>query len=192
MQHRNKNDRGQVGIGTLIVFIAMVLVAAIAAGVLINTAGFLQTKSQATGQQSAAQVSNRIQVVSAYGNVSANDRVDLVNISVMRSAGADNINVTKATINWIGPQKATTLTWGATAGAKKFSTEQIAGDDKVLKAKDTRIKVVLNATAVQGDGDGLVAGDQVSLTITTQYGSKTPVLLSVPESLTNKKAVKLT
>ncbi|MFB6134859.1 MAG: archaellin/type IV pilin N-terminal domain-containing protein [Halanaeroarchaeum sp.] len=66
----SKGDHGQVGIGTLIVFIAMVLVAAIAAGVLINTAGFLQSSAQETGEESSAQVTNQLQVIAATGQVS--------------------------------------------------------------------------------------------------------------------------
>jgi flagellin FlaA/flagellin FlaB len=56
----------------------MVLVAAIAAGVLINTAGFLQSSAEQTGQESSAQVTNQIQVASKVGTVAGGSSSDTV------------------------------------------------------------------------------------------------------------------
>jgi flagellin-like protein len=64
-----RKKRAEMGVGTLIIFIAMLLVAAVAAGVLIQTAGSLQEKSLATGQQSRSQISTNARVI----EVSATD-----------------------------------------------------------------------------------------------------------------------
>ncbi|MDL0119392.1 flagellin [Halobacterium salinarum] len=187
----DEDERGQVGIGTLIVFIAMVLVAAIAAGVLINTAGYLQSKGSATGEEASAQVSNRINIVSAYGNVNS-EKVDYVNLTVRQAAGADNINLTKSTIQWIGPDKATTLTYSSNSPSslgEKFTTESIKGNNAdVLVEQSDRIKVIMYASGVSST---LGSGEEVQLTVTTQYGSKTTYWAHVPESLKDKNAVKL-
>jgi len=190
----DEDERGQVGIGTLIVFIAMVLVAAIAAGVLINTAGFLQSKGEATGEEASAQVSNRIDVVSAYGNVKddgGSEIVDYTNLTVRAAAGADNINLSKSTIQWIGPDTATTLVYNQTnPNDENFTTKQIKGNnDPVLVDQSDRLKVVINAEQITKNG--LKAGEEVQLTLTTQYGSKTTFWANVPESLKDKQAVTL-
>ena len=90
--------RGQVGIGTLIVFIAMVLVAAIAAGVLINTAGLLQAQAQQTGEETTAEVSNVIQIGEVVGiaNAKSDPKIDTVNLTVRLASGSDPINISKA------------------------------------------------------------------------------------------------
>lgn len=100
--------RGQVGIGTLIVFIAMVLVAAIAAGVLINTAGLLQAQAQQTGEETTAEVSDVIQIEEAIGTDSqdgnSDGQLDLVNISVRLASGSDPINVSKMSYTVSSPR----------------------------------------------------------------------------------------
>jgi len=193
----DEEERGQVGIGTLIVFIAMVLVAAIAAGVLINTAGFLQSKSQETGQQSSKQVSDRVQEVATVGNVNGS-QVDIVNVTVTQAPGAGEIDIQNATVTWIGPSgtyQLTSTTQNYSQGpamSDKFSYVSVKdsdNSDNVLNDADDRLNLVFEVDAFAGSNLG--EGDEVTIKVNTMAGATTSIRFTVPESLGNKQAVEL-
>jgi len=107
-------DRGQVGIGTLIVFIAMVLVAAIAAGVLVNTAGFLQATAEDAGQESVDKVTNRLDVVSQHGLVTdagSSKTIDSLNLTVRLAAGSGAVSLEDTTIKYVSDSEAKNLVY---------------------------------------------------------------------------------
>ena len=215
------SERGQVGIGTLIVFIAMVLVAAIAAGVLINTAGFLQSKSQATGQQSSKQVSDRLQEVVTTGLVNDDDTVKIVNVTVTQAPGAGEIDLQNASVTWIGEDNAYTYVYGTVtadnsdnpdlSGADEFFTVDVVRnegdsantDATVLNDPDDRFILSFDLDGANDDAtgtgdsaenqgsDNLVEGEAVTLKINTQAGGTTTIRFTVPESLGQKSSVLL-
>jgi flagellin FlaB len=62
-----ENDLGDMGIGAMIVFIAMVLVAGIAASVLIQTANRLEIQAMKTGQETTEEVATGIGIEDITG-----------------------------------------------------------------------------------------------------------------------------
>ena len=92
-----KGKRGAMGIGTLIIFIAMVLVAAVAAAVLINTSGFLQQKAMATGKQSTEQVASGLSTLRVIGIHNTTD-INYIGIYVTPNAGSAPIDLSQTKI----------------------------------------------------------------------------------------------
>jgi len=85
--------KGEMGVGTLIVFIAMLLVAAVAAGVLIQTAGSLQEQSLTTGQQARSQISTNVRAIEVSGANGRDSALDDFSVIYKLSPGSDPIKL---------------------------------------------------------------------------------------------------
>ena len=92
-----KKDVGSIGIGAMIVFIAMVLVAGIAASVLIQTSTKLESQAMTTGQKTIAEVSTGLAVSDITGNVTSS-RIDKLLITVRPRAGSADIDLNETFI----------------------------------------------------------------------------------------------
>jgi flagellin FlaB len=90
-----KDDKkGMIGIGTLIIFIAMVLVAAVAASVLIQTSQTLQQRAYKVSSETIQEVSSglRIDDISGYTNVNRTN-IELMAMIIAPRAGSQYIDL---------------------------------------------------------------------------------------------------
>jgi flagellin FlaB len=196
--------RGQVGIGTLIVFIAMVLVATIAAAVFINTSGNLQSQSEKTGQESSSQTTDRIQITSiiAEEHVSS-DGSEVFNVSISKAAGASEINLSKMSIRVITEDQIvqTISRQRSNSDGHEFAVHPLTDEDgsvsssNVLNEDDWATLVfdigsdtlnVGGSNVDTSDIDAQIEGQLVTVVAMTGSGGESRESFRVPNTLENE------
>jgi flagellin FlaB len=114
------DSNAAIGIGSLIIFIAMILVAGIAASVIIQTMNSLQQQALVTGEETLRDVSSGVKVthVSGYYNGST---ISQLAIFLSTTAGSDGIDLTYAYISLSDTAKELILTYDSNTYSSSVS-----------------------------------------------------------------------
>ena len=103
---------GAIGIGSMIVFIAMVLVAGIAASVLIQTSGKLESQAMRSGQETIAEISTGLAVEGIEGWNSSGS-LQLLALEIRSRAGSKDIDLSNTFIEISDSNKKNILTYNS-------------------------------------------------------------------------------
>ncbi len=177
----------------MIVFIASILVASIAAGVLIASSQKLQAKSTQTGSDATRGVSSGLMVLDIDGvrsGTANGDPVDELELWVTLAAGADPVDLsTMAVFMSDGTNNVEIVTCnpgGAVAADTQFATVTIRGDAADCGTVESGDLVVIHlglagAMPVQVVPGGIGAQDEVQLRLVPIYGTPLLIRFTAPE-----------
>ena len=124
-----RNLKASIGIGGMIIFIAMVLVAGIASSVLVQTSDQLESQAMATGQDTRNEVSAGVRVYEIIGNhntrtISGSDYKRFHNMSIMVTprSGSKGIDLAETVISITDGSVKCLLSWVSTYSSVSNST----------------------------------------------------------------------
>ena len=170
------DDEAMVGIGTLIVFIAMVLIAAVAASVLITTSESLQQRAKAVGIDTIREISAGLVIEDVVGYTDENrEVVEFLAIEVRSRAGALDMDLTTVTLSILYDEfhllkyNATLVENANTDDASVFETPVDSGSNYTILGNSTNdyygIIAMFDADNSVTTTDGLGTGDRIYMIV---------------------------
>ena len=89
---RNREE-GSIGIGAMIVFIALILVAAVASTIIIKTAEELQQNAESTSDDTRKEISGKVNIIQIIVNGSTNNDIDSLIVTAKIASGSTDVQV---------------------------------------------------------------------------------------------------
>ena len=189
---KNRSDEeGEMGVGTLLIFIAMILVAAVAASVLVTTAYKLQQQAEATGNEALADIATGVKVIAIWGvtNGASSPQITDIYFKIVLTAGSPGINlrdmkmeVIQTIGGAIGAEK--TLDRGTATSSSEFALSELrdmAPTTTVdMMTSGDVFQVHVNMTQV---GMPLDVQEQISVLFMPKHGVPTYMTVTAPSTL---------
>jgi archaeal flagellin FlaB len=183
-------DKGMMGVGTLIIFIAVILVAAVAAAVLISVAGSLQQKSLTTGGQAQEGVATGAEGISVMGLDAsyASHNVDQFEVLLRLQAGSEPLNLNNTVIVLDTSTTSQNLDYYGDATTayttKHYGVEYVKSgpdqEDGYLSRGDV-LKVMFNST------NGVGQNQRVRIKVIPRIGQPTIIEFTTPDVMTDQR-----
>jgi flagellin FlaB len=183
-----RDRRADIGIGTMIVFIAMVLVAAVAAAVLISTANQVREQATSTGDQAINNVASGFIKESVVAHVAADNLIDTIDIRLRLAAGSPNVYIKNCVVKVIWAANDKSLVWGAAASATAYGAAldfeaddaTHAFSDFIVKQGDL-LKITIGTTAAGAMHLDLNNLQSMEVQIIPGFGQSTLLNFVTPE-----------
>lgn len=206
-------EEAVIGIGTLIVFIAMVLVAAVAASVIIQTGEQLQERAYAVSKQTTREVSSGAKIIDLTGYTDENrTRIEYLAISIRPRAGSYDIdinetllyieldNLTVLSLNYIdsdvikrnaSPDGVFHTLNHSNLNSTNFGVIAIRDpDNSVLNnygmSRNDLIMIIINVSAAFSTTNGLAAGEEFMGRLVPEIGAEGIFLVSAPNAFEHR------
>ncbi|MBU0762873.1 MAG: hypothetical protein KKD39_07585 [Candidatus Altiarchaeota archaeon] len=197
-------SKGMMGIGTLIIFIAVILVAAVAAAVLVSTSGSLQQRGLSTGAQAEASVSTGAEIVSVMAaNGDSGHDIERFELLMRLQSGSEAMNFNNTVILFDTASTSQNLVYNGTLSTdREQDTSVTTGDYRVYYVKQgpdyesgylSRGDVVKakfrcsDCSSTTADTGGVGENKRVRIKVVPRVGQAALVEFTTPDVITDQR-----
>jgi flagellin FlaB len=193
---RKMEEEGEMGVGTLLIFIAMILVAAVAAGVLVQTAYKLQQQAENTGDEALQDVATGFKVLAVWGTTNGGPAIDQVYLKIALTAGSPGINLDDTKIEivkTIGGTVTSEITLDANAAYDGSADATTFGMDELRDMAPTTdagmmtsgdvFEIHLDLNDTSGIDMALDPQEEISILLMPKHGVPTYLAVRAPATL---------
>lgn len=202
----DRSTTAAIGIGTMIIFIAMILVAGVAATVLIQTMDSLQGQAMRTGQETLTDVSVGLKINQITGKVESS-RISVLSFMITPLLSSSNINLSSTIISLSDTQNKVLFIYNqssfapsVTAGLfDSINTSNLSPNEfGLVVIRDLDSSCIASSPAINDDDlvvlvinvtkgfSGIAARTTLTGTIMPEKGIPATISCTVPSIITNK------